>query len=60
MSRSWTPEELAQVSAKMKAAGHMSYEEFCEHLEKHPPTITPQVAPQEPHTAGIKIPGRKE
>ena len=29
MSESWTPEELAAASAAMKAAGHMSYEEFC-------------------------------
>lgn len=29
MSREWTPDELAAVSAAMKAAGYMSYEEFC-------------------------------
>ena len=29
MSRDWTPEELQAASAAMKAAGHMSYEEFC-------------------------------
>lgn len=29
MSKSWTPEELAATSSSMKAAGHMSYEEFC-------------------------------
>lgn len=29
MGKSWTPEELAAASAAMKAAGHMSYEEFC-------------------------------
>lgn len=29
MSRDWTPEELATVSAAMKAAGYMSYEDFC-------------------------------
>lgn len=29
MSKSWTPEELAAASSAMKAAGHMSYEEFC-------------------------------
>lgn len=28
MSRDWTPDELAAASAAMKAAGHMSYEEF--------------------------------
>ena len=34
MSRDWTPEELAAASAVMKAEGHMSYEEFCEELER--------------------------
>ena len=34
MSRDWTPEELAATSAAMKAAGHMSYEEFCEELDR--------------------------
>ena len=34
MSKSWTPEELAAASAAMKAAGHMSYEEFCAYLER--------------------------
>lgn len=29
MSRDWTPAELAAASDAMKAAGHMSYEEFC-------------------------------
>lgn len=28
MSRDWTPEEMAAVSAAMKDAGEMSYEEF--------------------------------
>ena len=28
MSKSWTPDELAAASSAMKAAGHMSYEEF--------------------------------
>ena len=32
MSRGWTPEELQTVSAAMKAAGHMSYEEFSAEL----------------------------
>ena len=32
MSRDWTPEELAAASKAMKAAGHMSYEEFCDYL----------------------------
>lgn len=34
LSRDWTPEELAAASAAMKAEGHMSYEEFCEELER--------------------------
>lgn len=34
VSRDWTPEELAAASAAMKAAGHMSYEEFCEELAR--------------------------
>lgn len=34
MSRDWTPKELAAVSAAMKAEGRMSYEEFCEELER--------------------------
>ena len=32
MSKDWTPEELAAASEAMKAAGNMSYEEFCEEL----------------------------
>lgn len=35
MSRSWTPEEIQQVSEAMKAAGHMGYEEFCEALNEY-------------------------
>ncbi|MCD8073644.1 MAG: hypothetical protein LUF27_01170 [Lachnospiraceae bacterium] len=34
MSRDWTQEELQTASAAMKAAGHMSYEEFCEELHR--------------------------
>ena len=34
MSRDWTPEELQAASAAMKAAGYMSYEEFCEELKR--------------------------
>lgn len=34
MSRDWTPEELAAASTAMKAEGYMSYEEFCEELER--------------------------
>lgn len=34
MSRDWTEEELKEVSKAMKAAGHMSFEEFSEELEK--------------------------
>lgn len=32
MSRDWTEDELQAVSAAMKAAGHMGYEEFCAEL----------------------------
>ena len=34
MSRTWTPEEIQLVSEKMKKAGHMGFEEFCEELER--------------------------
>lgn len=34
MSRDWSPEEIQQVSEVMKAAGHMSFEEFCKELEE--------------------------
>lgn len=34
MSRDWTPDELTTASTAMKAAGQMSYEEFCTELEK--------------------------
>lgn len=34
MSKDWTPEELQAVSQEMKAAGHLSYEEFCEELDR--------------------------
>lgn len=34
MSRNWTPEELQRASQAMKAAGHLSYEEFCAELER--------------------------
>lgn len=33
MSKDWTPEELQAASQMMKAAGHMSYEEFCETMD---------------------------
>lgn len=32
MSKDWTQEELQAASAAMKAAGHLSYEEFCAKL----------------------------
>lgn len=32
MSKDWTLAELETASKKMKAAGYMSYEEFCEML----------------------------
>lgn len=34
MSKDWTPEELQAVSAVMKAAGFMTYGEFCKELKK--------------------------
>lgn len=34
MSKDWTPEELQAVSAAMKAAGFMTYEEFCNKIEE--------------------------
>lgn len=34
MSKDWTAEELQAASSAMKAAGHMSYEEFCEELKR--------------------------
>lgn len=34
MSRDWTQEELQNASKAIKAAGHLDYEEFCEHLNK--------------------------
>ena len=34
MSRDWTQEELQNASKAMKAAGHLSYEEFCVQLNK--------------------------
>lgn len=33
MSKNWTPEEIQTASAAMKAAGHMSYEEFCAEVD---------------------------
>ena len=40
MSRDWTPEEIQAVSQEMKKAGHMSYEEFCEALDRGEVTVT--------------------
>ena len=34
MSRDWTQEKLQNANKAMKAAGHLGYEEFCEHLDK--------------------------
>ena len=34
MSRDWTKEELQAASEFMKAAGYMSFEEFCEELKR--------------------------
>jgi hypothetical protein len=34
VNKDWTPQELQAVSTAMKAAGEMSYEEFCIELER--------------------------
>lgn len=34
MGKDWTEEELQTASKAMKSAGHLSYDEFCEHLDK--------------------------
>ena len=34
MSKDWTPGELTAASEAMKAAGHMSYDEFCKELNE--------------------------
>lgn len=34
MSRDWTPEEIQAVSQEMKKAGHLSYEEVCDELDR--------------------------
>ena len=34
MSRTWTSEEIKKASEQMKKQGCMSYEEFCEELNK--------------------------
>ena len=40
MSKSWNEEELKMASEQMNQMGHMTYEEFCEHLKRHPSYIT--------------------
>lgn len=40
MSRDWSKKELQIASEQMKKTGHMTYEEFCEHLKTHPSYIT--------------------
>ena len=35
MSKDWTQEERAAASDAMKAAGHMSYDEFCVALKQN-------------------------
>lgn len=40
MSRDWTPDEIQMVSKEMKAAGHLSYEEFCTELAEQGFIIT--------------------
>lgn len=34
MSRDWTQKELQSASKAMKATEHLSYEEFCDQLDK--------------------------
>ena len=34
MSKDWTPDELRAASQAMKKSGHMSFEEFCEELDR--------------------------
>lgn len=34
MSKDWTPDELQAASKVMKEAGHLSYDEFCEELDR--------------------------
>ncbi len=43
MSKDWTPDELAAASEEMKAAGYMSYDEFCTALEEGLFTETPSL-----------------
>ena len=47
MSRDWTPQELAEASRAMKAAGYFSYEEFCKELERIGYTVTYLSSPTE-------------
>lgn len=46
MSKDWTPEELQAASKAMKEAGHPSYEEFCEELERDEQTETEENQPK--------------
>lgn len=54
MSRDWTPDELKAASDMMKAAGNLSYEEFCKELDKAgflpkaPASPTGQLQPPSP------------
>lgn len=43
MSRDWTPDELDAVSNAMKAAGQLSYAEFCEMLDR---SVFPRCGPE--------------
>lgn len=51
MSKDWTPDQLRAASAAMKAAGHMSYEEFCAKLDSGEICAKSQIEKQ--HTADI-------
>lgn len=42
MSRDWTPDELDAVSNAMKAAGQLSYAEFCDMLDR---SVFPRCGP---------------
>lgn len=61
MSRDWTPEELQQASQAMKAAGHLSYEEFCAELERigWNVSIAPPVSRRATDAEPISLPARQ-
>ena len=47
MSKDWTTVELEAASQMMKAAGHMSYEEFCEAMDNGHFTVVSPSADRE-------------